>query len=394
MPLPTALQREFVRLADVGADLEWLVRQRPELLAAVLGALVVVVLLAAGIRRLLRPTGERFARHLAASEGVTVLTHPDPDPDALASALGVQLIAERQGTEATIQYPGEIGHQENRAFETVLELDTSCVDYSADIEHDDVVLVDHSEPRGFGGDDRVEPYAVVDHHPEEPTAPFTDVRPDAGACASIVTSYLQELGWTPAEPDAEPREEEIPSRVATGLAYGVQADTTNLTRGCTALEFEGREFLVPGIDPDLLDRIANPNVDREVLRVKARAIEQLEVRGAHAVSDVGQVDNPDAVPQAAEELLTMEGVEAVVVVGEHDGHLKLSGRSQDDRVHMGKALDAAVDNLHDEAGAGGHARMGGGRLPATAVQQVGPGGVAEPRTDLTERLFDVLGGSR
>ena len=391
MPLPTALQREFVRLADVGADLEGLVRQRPELLAAVVGALLVVVLLAAGVRRLLRPTGERFARVLAESDGVTVLTHPDPDPDALASALGVQLIAERRGTEAVIQYPGEIAHQENRAFETVLGLETDRVDYTADIEHEDVVLVDHSEPRGFSGAGRVEPLAIVDHHPEDPQArAFTDVRPDAGACASILTGYLQEVGWTPAEPDTEPHAEEIPSTVATGLAYGIQADTTNLTRGCTPLEFEAREFLMPGIDADLLDRIANPNVDREVLRVKARAIEHLEVRGAHAVSDVGHVDNPDAVPQAAEELLTMEGVEAVVVVGEHDGQLKLSGRSRDDRVHMGKALDAAVDGL--DGNAGGHARMGGGRLPAAAVQQVGPGGVSE--SDLTERLFDVLGGRR
>jgi nanoRNase/pAp phosphatase (c-di-AMP/oligoRNAs hydrolase) len=407
MQLPVALQRELGRLSEVGAEVEGLVREQPELLAAALAALVVLVGAVLGVRRLLEPPGRTFARALADRETVTVLTHPNPDPDAMASALGVKHIAESQGTAATIQYPGAIRHQENRAFETVLDFEAERVDYVADLAHDDVVLVDHGEARGFYGCDRIEPYAVVDHHPDggEGTA-FTDVRPDAGACASIVAGYLEDLEYTPVEPGEFAGEDGVPPEVATGLAYGIQADTTNLTRGCTPLEFAASEYLLPGIEPDLLDRIANPVVSADTLEVKARAITNRVVRGAHAVTDVGEVGNPDAIPQAAEELLTLEGVDAVVVVGRHDDQLRLSGRSRDDRVHMGKALEAAVDDLHEDAGGGGHARMGGGQVPAAALQQVSadgaggseyagtPGSDGASPPELTERLFEVLSGQR
>jgi nanoRNase/pAp phosphatase (c-di-AMP/oligoRNAs hydrolase) len=415
MQPPAAFQRELGRLSALGAEVEGLVREQPELLAAALAVLVVLGAAALGVRRLLEPPGRTFARALSRKDAVTVLTHPNPDPDAMASALGVKLIAERQGTEATIQHPGGIRHQENRAFETVLGFEAERVDYLADIEHEDVVLVDHGEPRGFDGSDRIQPYAVVDHHPDggEGTA-FTDVRPEAGACASIVAGYLEELEFTPAEPGEYPGEDDVPPEVATGLAYGIQADTADLTRGCTALEFDASEYLMPGIDPDRMERIANPVVSADTLEVKARAITNRVVEGAHAVSDVGEVENPDAIPQAADELLTLEGVDAVVVVGQHGGELRLSGRSQDDRVHMGKALDAAVDSIHEDAEGGGHARMGGGQVPTAALRQVsadgagrseyarGLGAGLEPGPEasgavppeLTERLFEVLGGER
>ncbi len=52
---------------------------------------------------------------------------------------------------------------------------------------------------------------------------------------------------------------------------------------------------------------------------------------------------------------------AVVVYGESDGTIHLSGRSRDDRVHMGETLRHAVSDI-PMANAGGHARMGGGQL--------------------------------
>jgi nanoRNase/pAp phosphatase (c-di-AMP/oligoRNAs hydrolase) len=407
MQPPASLQRELGRLSTLGAELEALVREQPELLAAALAVLVVLGGVALGVRRLLEPPGRTLARALAKKDAVTVLTHPNPDPDAMASALGVKLIAEQQGTEVAIQHPGGIRHQENRAFETVLEFEADRVDYVADVAHDDVVLVDHGEPRGFDGSERIEPYAVIDHHPDAGEGrAFTDVRPGAGACASVVASYLEELEFEPVEPGGHAGDGEIPPEVSTGLAYGIQADTANLTRGCTPIEFDASEYLLPGVDPDLMERVGNPVVSADTLEVKARAITNRVVRGAHAVSDVGEVENPDAIPQAADELLTLAGVDAVVVVGQHDGQLRLSGRSHDDRVHMGKALEAAVENIHEDAGGGGHARMGGGQVPMAALQRVSADGAgrseyaARPRSDgvappeLTDRLFEVLGGER
>jgi len=365
--------------------------------AAVVGLLVVLVALWWGIRWFRRTPGEQFISRLADHEDISVLMHPNPDPDAMASALAVAEFADHAGVDASLQYPGQIRHQENRAFETVLDLNFDRVDTASDLVSDNVVLVDHNEPRGFSGAGRVDPIAVVDHHPGEGTGTdFTDVRPDHGSCASILSEYFQQQDWEPASPEEEASlngdaDRVLTSETATGLLYGIQSDTKHLTKGCSEAEFTASAYLYEGIDEDSLDRIANPQVDAEVLDVKARAINERVVRNAFAVADVGAVSNADAIPQAADELTRLEGVTAVVVMGQKDDTLHLSGRSRDDRVHMGKALRAVVDDI-PMANAGGHARMGGGQLSMEHMEGLGPGdGLA--REDFVDQLFDAMIGN-
>lgn len=361
-------------------------------LAVLLTLAGLIALTAAALlyRRLRRSAGERFQYALSKRESITVLMHPNPDPDAMAAALGVANLAERAGAEAQIKYSGQIRHQENRAFRTVLSLEAEAIETADDLATGAVVLVDHNEPRGFSGAGTVEPYAVVDHHPGggEGRA-FTDVRTDYGACASLIAEYYQELGITPG-PDENGDAPGMPTPIATGLLYGILADTNHLTRGCSNAEFQASAFLYPGVDEESLDRIANPQVDAEVLDIQAKAITGRDVRAPYAVSDVGEVSNADTIPQAADELLHLEGVSAVVVVGEKEGNIHLSGRSRDDRVHMGDALAAAVEDV-PMSSAGGHARMGGGQVSIEHMSGLGPSpGIS--REDLIERLFDAMSG--
>ena len=361
--------------------------------AVLLVVALLVALVAIGwlVRRLRTTDGERFERLLADREEISVLMHPNPDPDAMSCAMAVQAIAQSVGTEATMQYAGQIRHQENRAFETVLDLNFDRVSDASELAARDVVLVDHNTPRGFSGADTVDPLAVVDHHPGDGTGrQFTDVRTDNGACATILAEYCEEIGWETADPDADAASDQLDTDTATGLVYGIQSDTKHLTKGCSAAEFHAAAYLYDGIEEDLLDRIANPEVDAEVLEVKARAITERDVRNAFAFSNVGEVDNVDAIPQAADELLRLEGVTAVVVAGTHDGTIHLSGRSRDDRVHMGKVLESVVDDV-PMAEAGGHARMGGGQISIEHMEGIGPSaGVTLP--ELTDRLFAAMSG--
>ena len=352
-----------------------------------------LVVLGLVVRRLRRTAGERLVRLLAGQNEVAVLMHPNPDPDAMASALGVAELADSVDIDTTIQYPGQIRHQENRAFQTVLDLDFENIDDVSDLASQTVVLVDHNEPRGFPGAESVDPLAVVDHHPGDGTGDeLTDVRPEYGSCASIFAEYFEDLGWEPLGPDAdlENGHGELPSDVATGLVYGIQSDTKHLTKGCSEAEFAASAYLYPGVDEDNLDRIANPQVDAEVLDVQARAINDREVRNAFAVSDVGDVSNVDAIPQAADELVRLEGVTAVVVMGCKGDDLHLSGRSRDDRVHMGKALQAVVEDI-PMASAGGHARMGGGQFSVNYMEGIGPGDGLD-REEFVDQLFDAMAG--
>ncbi|MFC6768127.1 DHH family phosphoesterase [Natrinema soli] len=357
--------------------------------------LAVVALVLGGwwvIRWFRRPPGVRLQRVLATHDDVAILMHPNPDPDAMSCAMGVAEIADSVDTETTLQYSGEIRHQENRAFRTVLDLDIESIEASSQLESDAVVLVDHNTPRGFTGAQTVEPVAVVDHHPGNGAGTkFTDVRTDYGAASTIIVEYLYDVGATMADEEGS-NGFEISPELATGLLYGIQSDTTHLTNGCSRAEFDACAALFSGIDEDLLDRIANPQVSDDVLQVKATAITQKRVEGPFAVCDVGEVGNVDAIPQAADELMHLEGVTAVVVYGEHDGTLHLSGRSRDDRVHMGETLRHAISDI-PMASAGGHARMGGGQLSVDHMNGIGPSdGIS--RDEFEERLFSAMAGER
>jgi nanoRNase/pAp phosphatase (c-di-AMP/oligoRNAs hydrolase) len=228
---------------------------------------------------------------------------------------------------------------------------------------------------------------VVDHHPGGGTGDaYTDVRPEYGSCAAVATEYLRDLGWRTDDTEDRP----MPEDLATALLYGIQSDTTNFSRGCTDADFDAAAFLFPATNPEALDRIANPPVDAEVLDVKARAATSRRKEGPFVCSFVGPVSNVDALGQAADELLRLEGVTAVVVGGESDGTLHLSGRSRDDRVHMGEALRRAVSDI-PMADAGGHARMGGGQLSVDHLGGIGPSdGVS--LDELRDRVFASMAG--
>ncbi|MFB6102031.1 MAG: bifunctional oligoribonuclease/PAP phosphatase NrnA [Haloplanus sp.] len=367
-------------------------QSHPELLAALLLSLLVLVGGGYLLHQFTRPSGKRFVSLLAEYDVVSVLAHPNPDPDAMAAAMGVVSLAKQVGTKATIQFSGQIRHQENRAFRNVLEVELDSIERASDLDARAVVLVDHNRPRGFTDSESVEPIAVVDHHPGDGRGKaFTDVRTEYGACSSVIAEYFDDLDATPVPPDSHESEVDaaytVPSRVATGLFFGILTDTNRLTAGVDAADFTASGYLAPGVDEGLLDRIANPQVSAEVLEIKATAIRERNVDGPFAISDVGEVSNVDAIPQAVDELILLEGVTAAVVYGTRNGTLYLSGRSRDDRVHMGRAIEAALEEVPDASG-GGHARMGGGQIPLDDGDFVWPA----RRNALTDRLRRALEG--
>ena len=194
MPLDIGVTQPVVR--QLGGFVE-MAQSTPELFALAVGtAAVVAVIGYFAIQFYRQSPGDRLVRALERVDEVVVLTHPNPDPDAMASALAVRRIAELTDTDAVVRYPGEIRHEENRAMKTVLELDMEHLPADEGLAGERVVLVDHNEPRGFAGAGGLTPYAVVDHHPGMGTGKvFTDVRPEYGACAAIATEYLRDLGW-------------------------------------------------------------------------------------------------------------------------------------------------------------------------------------------------------
>jgi len=294
---------------------------------------------------------------LAGWEGTLgIITHKNPDPDAISSALALAEIARRANpTTLTtrIFYEGNIGHQENRTFVNLLDIKMEHLTPEAMQQCTFLALVDCSGP---GANNDIPPQTkiniVIDHHKDgrhsATQSTFVDIRPGVGATASILTQYLQELDVP------------VDKRVATALLYGIRTDTKEFKRNVTPQDLNYAGFLLPLTDADLLDKIMSPSMSQETLDVIGKAIQERKIQSGYLFSNVGYVMNRDALPQAADILITLEGVNTVLVYGITDNAIVISARNRDIRLHIGNALAEAFGEIGD---AGGHPNMAAAALP-------------------------------
>jgi nanoRNase/pAp phosphatase (c-di-AMP/oligoRNAs hydrolase) len=335
----------------------------------------------------LKSDSDRLLEMMEGCETVTVLMHNNPDPDAMACAMAIKRLAHEKDVETEIAYPGRISHDENRAFRAVLNVDFNNIKHAGEISGEKIILVDQYEPRGVENGDSLIPNAVIDHHSvngeKSEQVEFWHVEESVGACSSILTGFLDEQGLV----DPEGENTEISEDLATALYHGIKSDTDDISKGVSNKDFKSINLLYKNIGEEKLYRISNPKVDGSSLETKARAIMGREVRGPFAVSDVGEVTNTDSIPQAADEIIRLEGISAAVVIGTSDDSIRISGRAYDDRIHLGNALRRAVQEVTKEGTAGGHAQIAGGSIPKKSFDSC-----KSSRSDLIEKMFDVMNG--
>lgn len=304
----------------------------------------------------LDPAVARTGRLVRALRGlddpVSVVMHDNPDPDAIAAAVGMIRLLEALDREARAVYGGTISHQQNRAFVNLLELELDRYDAMDELaEAGGIVLVDHAHP---GVNDSLptetDVDVIVDHHPsrEEATATFVDRRHDVGATSTLVADHLLRAGV------------DLDRPLATALWYGIQVDTAGFRRGVSAADLAIAAALRGTVDAEVLARIEAPRMTAETLETIAAAISNRDVDGAVLVSDVGAIRDRDALAQAADELLNMAGVETVCVFGHRDETIFASARTRDRDLDLGDAVRIAFDQIGD---AGGHEDMAGAQLP-------------------------------
>lgn len=337
--------------------------------------------------------GIRTRRLLGVLRGVDeplgIFTHDNPDPDAIASAVALRDIAASIGCEAEVCYYGDISHQENRALVNLLEFDLRNREPDEPLEYGGYALVDHSRPGVNDQLPRDTPVdVVIDHHP--PRAPvearFVDLRSEVGATSTLMAGYLRQL-------DVEPD----PS-VATGLMFGIHVDTDDFTRGVSPEDFHAAAYLLPHADVGTLERIESPSVNAETLETLANAIRNRRVEGGVLTSCVGQATDRDALAQAADRLLDMDGVTTTLIYGytgtDAGDMVYVSARARGTRTQLdlGEALRDAFGQI---GSAGGHADMAGAQIPVRSLTRAFAGD--DPlnsdtviRDVVTDRFFETL----
>jgi nanoRNase/pAp phosphatase (c-di-AMP/oligoRNAs hydrolase) len=294
---------------------------------------------------------------LAGAQNVLILPHNDPDPDAIASAMGLRhLLEQRLGLEVVLAYDGIVGRSENKALVRFLGRPLKHLTEDDLRRASHIALVD-TQP-GAGNNPLpadIVPSVILDHHAwrdESAQAAYYDVRPQQGATSTIVTEYLQAASLEPAE------------ALATALFYGIKTDTMGLGRGAGLGDVAAYYYLQPLVDIEGLADIERAQVPASYFKSFVTAIQAARVYDQVVLCYIGPMNYPDQAAEIADILSRLEGVQWVLCMGAYNDSLILAVRSRSRRAGAGQLVRAVVDNL---GMAGGHGTMAGGQVPLRSV---------------------------
>ncbi len=289
-----------------------------------------------------------------------IQTHNFPDPDAIASAFGLQKIFEHFGVPSKLCYVGRIDRVNTKKMTELCSIEILSYDELEDSMQEDDVIICVDSQKGAGNilDLKGREIACIDHHPyiEVEGLLFHEVR-RVGACATIVAGYFEEFSI---EPDII---------TATALLYGIKNDTLNFTRGVQEEDVHIFAWLLPRVDQQILTKLEHDSMEYDDLRAYGSAIQNIEVYGNLGIAMI-PFSCPDAlVATISDFILSLNAVEVAVVYAKREDGIKFSARSEvPDKVNAGELLANVLAGYGD---GGGHAFMAGGLIPAKNVEKLG-----------------------
>jgi nanoRNase/pAp phosphatase (c-di-AMP/oligoRNAs hydrolase) len=297
---------------------------------------------------------ERFLATLGPYQRIVLVSHVNPDPDALASMMGLQaLLAARQPDKpVTLTVDGMIARAENQAMVDLLRIPLVKIESVPVTPDTAFVMVDSQPYTGRRASEDAMPQVVLDHH-ETPGVLegvlMRDIRPDYGATSTIVTGYLLEQNVP------------ISKRLATALLYGIESETSGFPREAGPQDDGALVWLFPRADKDLLAQIRNPKLPQSYFATYQHALSNAFLYKDVVFSWCGVVPQPDIVAELADFFVRFDQVNWSVCVGVFENLIKISVRASLVGGRAGEVLRAVATGLGGNAG--GHDKRAGGAIP-------------------------------
>ena len=295
---------------------------------------------------------------------VYVMGHKYADMDCLGAAAGICCIARKKGKRVQI-----VMDTEDNAVHPVLRKLRALPEYKdVFIGGGDaflrvqpgtlLVVVDTNRPASVESESLLETcnrVAVIDHHRRGSSyiekMALNYHEPYASSASELVTELLQYL----VEPGDMLLEE------AEALLAGLVLDTKNFTNRTGGRTFEAAAFLRRrGADTQEVQRIFQSDLQSMISRYDIIRQAQLYHENIAVVALEEECDRVTAA-KAADELLTLKGVQASFVLYKKDDGVYISARS------LG---DVNVQVIVEALGGGGNSTTAGGQVADTTVGEV------------------------
>jgi c-di-AMP phosphodiesterase-like protein len=295
---------------------------------------------------------------------VYVMGHKYADMDALGAAAGVCAIARKKGKKAqiVIDLENNAVHPMLRKLQELPEYEGTFIsgsDAFLKAQADTLlVVVDTNRPQSVESEGLLEScnrVAVIDHHRRGSSyiekMALNYHEPYASSASELVTELLQYL----VEPTDLLRAE------AEALLAGIVLDTKNFTNRTGGRTFEAAAYLRrAGADTQEVQRIFQSDLQSMITRYAI--IRQAELYHEDiAIAALDEEYDRVTAAKAADEMLTLKGVQASFVLYKKGDGVYISARS------LG---EVNVQVIVESLGGGGNSTTAGGELPGRRVSDV------------------------
>lgn len=287
---------------------------------------------------------------LCKGHNVYIQTHNFPDPDAIASAYGLQKLLHIYDVPSELCYDGKIDKLSTSKMLDAFQISIRPYEeLRPGLREDDyIICVDTQKNSGYVTDFTGEEVACIDHHPTFVPIKYQyqDIR-ITGACSTLIARYYESSGH---KPDRD---------VATALLYGLKMDTLHFTRGVTELDIKMYEFLFSCYDQEKLSFLEKNNMELHDLKAYGAVIKSIEIYNKTGFSCIPFPCTDALIAILSDFILDLIEVEVAVVFSYREDGVKLSVRSENPSIHAGNLIHCALDGI---GSGGGHASMAGGLI--------------------------------
>ena len=299
------------------------------------------------------------------SEKVYIMGHRNSDIDCIGSSIGIAKIAKYLNKQVNIiidnkcnaSTEGVIGKiKQNEGYENVFKT------YSQ-IKNDDftnaLLFVVDTHKRSYLVDanilDDIDKVVIIDHHRRGPefidNAVLTYHEIYASSASELVAELLMYIDGI-----------DITSDEAECMYAGIVVDTKNFMFKTGVRTFEVAAYLKKfGIDVTEVKYLFQNDFNTYIAKVNiVKNAEFLHKKIAISMSDETYNDMPIIAAQAADEMLSISGIQASFVLCKVDDVVMISGRS------MG---DINVQMILEKIGGGGHLTFAGAQIAGVSLQE-------------------------
>ena len=312
-----------------------------------------------------RMVSQALTQLIRESDNVLIMGHSNSDMDAIGSSMGIYRLAKTLGKDTKI-----VNETIGPGISQFIEMADKDEEYHGVFINNNeglelvnpgtlLVIVDTNK-KGYVNSpailEKVQRIVVIDHHRrstdyiEDAVLTFHEVY--ASSAAELVTEIL-EYSQTPLT--LKPMEIEA-------LYAGIMLDTKNFTFKTGVRTFEAAAFLRrQGVDIIRVKKWFQN--DLETYQIISNIVSRAEIMNENIAISTFEGDNKDTnilIAKAADELLTINGINCSFVLGEIDDKVYISGRS------IG---DINVQLILEKMGGGGHITLAGAQVTGMTIEE-------------------------